>query len=211
MKFDVETIKQNTDLLTLIGCDTALKKVASTKGGEYAGPCPFCGGRDRFRVWPNADQPGSTPSEAVLDDAFHQIMRDAPGRLIIATFASLISRVQQVVNAAQSHNRKIAITGRSMIENTEMARELGYLDIPDEMLLSLSDVGSLPPEEVIIMATGSQGEPMAVLKSLIENISYCSFIVIFNFYFKSSFISSYVFWQRDCKMIIFLVYFNFSS
>ena len=114
----------------------------------------------------NADQPGSTPSEAVLNDAFHQIMRDAPGRLIIATFASLISRVQQVVNVAQSHNRKIAITGRSMIENTEMARELGYLDIPDDMLLSLSDVDSLPPEEVIIMATGSQGEPMAVLNRL---------------------------------------------
>jgi ribonuclease J len=117
----------------------------------------------------NADQPGSTPSEAVLDDAFHQVMRDAPGRLIIATFASLISRVQQVVNVAQSHNRKIAITGRSMIENTEMARELGYLDIPNEMLLSLSDVGSLPPEEVIIMATGSQGEPMAVLNRLATN------------------------------------------
>jgi ribonuclease J len=114
----------------------------------------------------NADQPGSTSSEAVLNNAFHQIMRDAPGRLIIATFASLISRVQQVVNVAQSHNRKIAITGRSMIENTEMARELGYLDIPDDMLLSLSDVDSLPPEEIIIMATGSQGEPMAVLNRL---------------------------------------------
>ncbi|NIV33920.1 MAG: ribonuclease J, partial [Anaerolineae bacterium] len=63
----------------------------------------------------NADQPGSTPSEAVLDDAFHQIMREAPGRLIIATFSSLISRVQQVVNVAERHNRKIAIAGRSMV------------------------------------------------------------------------------------------------
>jgi ribonuclease J len=114
----------------------------------------------------NADRPGSTPSEAVLDDAFHQIMKKAPGRLIIATFSSLISRVQQVVNVAQRHNRKIAIAGRSMVENTAMARELGYLDIPDDMLVSLNDIDRLPPREVIIMATGSQGEPMAVLNRL---------------------------------------------
>ena len=114
----------------------------------------------------NADQPGSTLSEAVLDDAFHQIMREAPGRLIIATFASLISRVQQVVNVAQRHNRKIAIAGRSMIENTTMARELGYLDIPPDILVSLDEIKKLPPRQVIIMATGSQGEPMAVLNRL---------------------------------------------
>ncbi len=114
----------------------------------------------------NADQPGSTPSEAVLDDAFHQIMREAPGRLIIATFSSLISRVQQVVNVAQRHNRKIAIAGRSMIENTEMARDLGYLNIPTGMLVSLDEIGKLPPRQIVIMATGSQGEPMGVLNRL---------------------------------------------
>jgi ribonuclease J len=117
----------------------------------------------------NADQPGSTPSEAVLDDAFHQIMREAPGRVIIATFASLISRVQQVVNVAQRHNRKIAIAGRSMIENTRMARELGYLNIPPGMLIGLDEVDKLPPQQVVIMATGSQGEPMAVLNRLATN------------------------------------------
>jgi ribonuclease J len=117
----------------------------------------------------NADQPGSTPSEAVLDDAFHQIMREAPGRVIIATFASLISRVQQVVNVAQRHNRKIAIAGRSMIENTRMARELGYLSIPPGMLIGLDEVDKLPPQQVVIMATGSQGEPMAVLNRLATN------------------------------------------
>ena len=117
----------------------------------------------------NADQPGSTPSEAALDDAFHQIMRQAPGRVIIATFASLISRVQQVVNVAQLHNRKIAIAGRSMIENTKMARELGYLSIPEEMLVSLDEIENLPPRQVVIMATGSQGEPMAVLNRLATN------------------------------------------
>jgi ribonuclease J len=114
----------------------------------------------------NADQPGSTPSEAVLDDAFHQIMREAPGRLIIATFSSLISRVQQVVNVAERHNRKIAIAGRSMVENTKMARELGYLDIPDGMLIGLDEIEHLPPRQVIIISTGSQGEPMAVLNRL---------------------------------------------
>lgn len=114
----------------------------------------------------NADRPGSTPSEAVLDDAFHQIMREAPGRLIIATFASLISRVQQVVNVAARHNRKIAIAGRSMIENTRMACKLGYLDIPDGMLVSLDEIENLPARRVAIMATGSQGEPMAVLNRL---------------------------------------------
>jgi ribonuclease J len=117
----------------------------------------------------NADQPGATPSEAVLDDALHQIMREAPGRLIIATFASLISRIQQVVNVAQRHNRKIAIAGRSMIENTRMARDLGYLHIPPGVLVGLDEVENLPPRQVVIMATGSQGEPMAVLNRLATN------------------------------------------
>ena len=114
----------------------------------------------------NADQPGATPSEAVLNNSFHQIMREAPGRLIIATFASLISRIQQIVNVADRHNRKIAIAGRSMVENTNMARELGYLRIPPGMLVSLDEIKKLPPEQVVIMATGSQGEPMAVLNRL---------------------------------------------
>jgi ribonuclease J len=117
----------------------------------------------------NADQPGFTPSEAVLDDAFHQIMREAPGRLIIATFASLISRIQQVINVAQQHDRKIAIAGRSMLENTEIARELGYLEVPDGLMVGLSEVDQLPPREVVIIATGSQGEPMAVLNRLATN------------------------------------------
>jgi len=114
----------------------------------------------------NADQPGHTPSEAVLDDAFHQIMREAPGRVIVATFASLISRVQQVVDVAARHNRKIAVAGRSMVENTKMARELGYLDVPDEQLVSLDEIRNLPARQVAILATGSQGEPMAVLNRL---------------------------------------------
>ncbi len=114
----------------------------------------------------NADTPGRTQSEAVLYDAFHQIMRQAPGRLIVATFASLISRIQQVVDVAAEYDRKLAIAGRSMVENTAMARDLGYLEIPEEMIVELHKVDRLPPEEVVIMATGAQGEPMAVLNRL---------------------------------------------
>jgi ribonuclease J len=114
----------------------------------------------------NADQPGNTPSEAVLNDAFHQIMREAPGRVIVATFASLISRIQQVVEVAARHDRKIAIAGRSMVENAKMASELGYLNIPTGMLANLEEVKKLPPRKIVIMATGAQGEPMAVLGRL---------------------------------------------
>ncbi len=114
----------------------------------------------------NSDRPGNTLSEAALNDAFHQVMREAPGRVIVATFASLISRIQQVVDVAAQHGRKIAIAGRTMVENTKMARELGYLDIPDGMLVTLGEIKNLPARETVIMATGTQGEPSAVLSRL---------------------------------------------
>jgi len=114
----------------------------------------------------NAEQAGTTPSEASLNDAFHQIMRQASGRLIVATFASLISRIQQVIDIARQYDRKVAIAGRSMIENTQIARELGVLHIPDEMLIDLDEIERLPARQVLILATGSQGEPMAVLSRL---------------------------------------------
>jgi ribonuclease J len=114
----------------------------------------------------NAEQAGTTPSEAILNDAFHQIMRDASGRLIVATFASLISRIQQVIDVARQHGRKVAIAGRSMVENTQIARELGVLDVPDDVLIGLGEIERLPAHQVLILATGSQGEPMAVLSRL---------------------------------------------
>lgn len=114
----------------------------------------------------NADRPGNTPSEAVLNDAFHHVMREAPGRVIVATFASLISRIQQVVDVAIQYDRKIAIAGRTMADNTKMARNLGYLDIPDDMLVNLGEAAKLPARKVVIMATGAQGEPTAVLGRL---------------------------------------------
>jgi len=114
----------------------------------------------------NAEQAGATPSEASLNDAFHQIMRQASGRLIVATFASLISRIQQVIDVARQYERKVAIAGRSMIENTQIARELGVLHIPDEALIELDKIKRLPAHQVLILATGSQGEPMGVLSRL---------------------------------------------
>jgi len=114
----------------------------------------------------NADQPGVTPSEAVLNGVFQGIMEEASGRVIIATFASLISRIQQVVDAAAQQGRKIAIAGRAMVENARMARELGYLRIPEGMSVNLDEIKHLPPKQLVIMATGSQGEPMGILNRL---------------------------------------------
>jgi ribonuclease J len=114
----------------------------------------------------NADQPGTTASEAVLNQAFDRVMREASGRVIVATFASLISRIQQVIDVAAQNGRKVAIAGRTMVENTRMARRLGYLDVSDDQLMSLGEISSLPPQETLILATGAQGEPTAVLGRL---------------------------------------------
>ncbi len=115
----------------------------------------------------NAEIPGWTPSEAVITEAFDDLFRNNDsGRIIIASFASLISRIQQVVNAASRYGRKLAITGRSMRENVKMARRLGYLEVPDGLLVDIQDVDKLPDKQIAIMATGSQGEPRAVLGRL---------------------------------------------
>jgi ribonuclease J len=114
----------------------------------------------------NAERPGWTPSEMVITAAFDRVFAEATGRIIVATFASLISRIQQTANACRAHGRKLAITGYSMRKNTKMARNLGYLDIPDDMLIDISEVDNYPDNQVTIMATGSQGEPGAVLGRL---------------------------------------------
>jgi ribonuclease J len=92
-----------------------------------------------------------------------QVFQTAPGRIIIATFASLISRIQQVGVAAAQHQRKLIIAGHSMSENVKIAQKLGYLELPPEVQVSMDKVGRLPPQEVAIMVTGAQGEPSAVL------------------------------------------------
>jgi len=114
----------------------------------------------------NADEPGWTPSETVIDPAFDQVFRQAKGRILIGSFASLISRMQQVANAAQRHGRSLAFVGRSMVDNSKMARELGYLDIPDELIVPLDQAMKMKPSKVALMCTGTQGEPSSILGRL---------------------------------------------
>ncbi len=110
-----------------------------------------------------ADTPGSTPSEKSIDGAFKRVFDGAKGRVIVASFASLISRIQQVVDAAVAHNRKFAVVGRSMVNNVGMGIELGYLKVPDGVLLRIEDLLKLPDDQICIMTTGSQGEPSSAL------------------------------------------------
>jgi ribonuclease J len=114
----------------------------------------------------NADRAGWTPSETTIDQAFNDVFRAAKGRIIVATFASLISRIQQVANTAQRHGRKMAIAGHSMIEYIKVASRLGYLDLPKDLIVSVEQANKMKPHEIVIMATGTQGEPSAVLGRL---------------------------------------------
>ena len=110
-----------------------------------------------------AEVPGYTPSEQVVGETLHRAIGDASGRVMVATFASLISRVQQVVDAAEQHGRKVSIVGRSMVDSVNVAVELGYLSVPPNMLIPLNESNRLPPEKVVLMTTGSQGEPSSAL------------------------------------------------
>lgn len=114
----------------------------------------------------NADKPGWTPSERVIDPAFDQVFRAAPGRIIIASFASLISRMQQVANAAERHGRKMAFVGASMVENAKMARKLGYLDIAEDRIVTIEQALRMDPRQVVLMSTGTQGEPSSIMGRL---------------------------------------------
>ncbi|OQA45908.1 MAG: Ribonuclease J 1 [Chloroflexi bacterium ADurb.Bin325] len=115
-----------------------------------------------------AERAGYTPSEAVIEPAFDRIFRNAQGRIIVATFASLLSRVQQVFDAAQQHGRAVAVAGYSMVKTTEMARELGHLQVPPDLLIDLGEALRLPDERVVIITTGSQGQPEAALARMAE-------------------------------------------
>ena len=110
-----------------------------------------------------AEVPGYTTSERVVGEALDRAIGEAEGRVMVATFASLVSRVQQVVDAAEKHDRKVSIVGRSMVDTVKVATELGYLTVPPGILVSLSETRKLPPEKVILMTTGSQGEPTSAL------------------------------------------------
>ena len=110
-----------------------------------------------------AEVPGYTTSERVVGEALDRAIGEAGGRVLVATFASLVSRVQQVVDAAEKHGRKVSIVGRSMVDTVKVATELGYLTVPPGVLVSLAETRKLAPEKVVLMTTGSQGEPTSAL------------------------------------------------
>ncbi|MEA3337436.1 MAG: ribonuclease J [Chloroflexota bacterium] len=111
----------------------------------------------------NAEVEGFTPPEKELDDTFDRIFRSAEERIFIATFASNISRVSQVLKLAQKHGRRLGLVGRSMRDNARMAIRLGYIDVDPTELLSYEEMERLPPDQVVIICTGSQGEPTSAL------------------------------------------------
>ena len=110
-----------------------------------------------------AEVPGYTTSERVVGEALDRAIGEAEGRVLVATFASLVSRVQQVVDAAVKYDRKVSIVGRSMVDTVKVATELGYLKVPEGTLVPLGQTRKLPPEKVVLMTTGSQGEPTSAL------------------------------------------------
>jgi ribonuclease J len=111
----------------------------------------------------NAMKKTFTPSEAEVGKTLRPIIANAKGRVIIASFASHIHRLQQICDAAVACGRKVVVTGRSMVQNVDIARRLGYLNVQDENLIDAYDLKGLPPEKVVIMCTGSQGEPLSAL------------------------------------------------
>ena len=111
----------------------------------------------------NAEVPGFVASERDIEPVLDAVFGRAEGRIIVASFASNVHRIQQVVDLAMRHGRRVAFVGRSMIRNMGVARDLGYLDVPGGMLVTLDEAAGLPDDEVVIVSTGSQGEPMAVL------------------------------------------------
>ena len=111
----------------------------------------------------NVEKPGYTMSESNVGATFDEAFRNAKDRIIIATFASNVHRLQQAITAAHSNNRKVAVVGRSMVNVVGIAQELGYLKIPDNTLVDIDEVPKLPKHKVVILTTGSQGEPMSAL------------------------------------------------
>ena len=114
----------------------------------------------------NAERPGWTPSEQVIEPAFDKVFQQAKGRIIIATFASLISRMQQAIDTAVRYHRKIAFVGLSMTENVRIAKELGYINFDDDLEVPLETALQLPDKQVLLLVTGSQGEPTSILGRL---------------------------------------------
>lgn len=114
----------------------------------------------------NVEKPGFTQSESIVGDAFEKIFPSSKGRILIATFSSNIHRAQQIYNIAHKYGKRVAIVGRSIAENFRIAEELGYLKIPEDTRIRLDAVDDIPPNEVVIITTGSQGEPLSALSRM---------------------------------------------
>src|SRR5207248_2963852 len=111
----------------------------------------------------NAERPGFTPSERVVGEAFRQIIPQRTGRIIVSSFASNVHRMQQAIDVAVQVGRKVSIVGRSMRKNANIARNLGYMEVADDVLVRPADLDEFQPHEVLILCTGSQGEPLSAL------------------------------------------------
>src|SRR5947209_3125160 len=111
----------------------------------------------------NAERPGFTRSERVVGEAFRQIIPNRTGRILVCSFASNIHRMQQAIDVGVASGRKIVVVGRSMRRNMNVARNLGYVEMPDDMLVKAADIDELAPHEQLVLCTGSQGEPLSAL------------------------------------------------
>ena len=116
----------------------------------------------------NAETPGFTPAEKSISPVIDQVFRDSKQRIIVACFASHVHRVQQVLDAAVAHDRKVAYVGRSMVRNMGIARDLGYLTVPGGVMVEAKELADLPPERQVLISTGSQGEPMSALSRIAQ-------------------------------------------
>ncbi len=117
----------------------------------------------------NADRPGFSPSERVVGPHLEEVFARAEGRIVVTSFASNIHRVQQVIDAAQALNRKVALVGRSMRKNVNIGRSLGHIEVPDGMLIQPQEVEDWPDHKVVVISTGSQGEPLSALRRMAYN------------------------------------------
>lgn len=117
----------------------------------------------------NAERPGFTPSERMVGQTFDDEFRYAKNRIIVATFSSNVHRIQQVVDTAVKYRRKVAVIGRSMVNVVNIAKELGYLNIPENVLIDIDETNNYAPNQIVIITTGSQGEPMSALTRMAMN------------------------------------------
>ncbi len=124
-------------------------------------------GLDLFMVdSTNADVPGFTPLEREIGPVIENVISKTPGKVVVASFSSHVHRVQQVLDAAEANGRKVAFVGRSMVRNMAIAADLGYLRVPQGLIVDLNDIDEIPDNRIVLMSTGSQGEPMAVLSRI---------------------------------------------